>query len=218
METDQPDSHRFSRIYSYRLSHTSGVVTLAGLLAVAVGGYLFYQNSSSLDASSELQPKPVSSSPDTEGATSPSGAADAASKLGSQQVAADANAPAENPPNQGSQTPLPSLDSWRAGTQPQGLADDRAAPTNSDNATEPAAGLPENARSRPTSLPTNDIAYVQKARANIRAEPSVGAKLVGQADRGSKLTVVGRAGKWTEVERGATRGWVSANLLGPRSP
>jgi hypothetical protein len=218
METDQPDSHRFSRIYSYRLSHTSGVVTLAGLLAVAVGGYLFYQNSRGLNVNSELQPKPVSFSPGAEGTTAPSSPADAVSNSSSQQVAADANAPAENPPNQASQTPLPSLDSWRAGTQPQGLADDRTAPTNSDNATEPATRLPENARSTPAGLPTNDIAYVQKARANIRAEPNVGAKLVGQADRGSKLAVVGRAGKWTQVERGATRGWVSANLLGPRSP
>jgi hypothetical protein len=217
MEADQPDNHPHSRIYSYRLSRVSGLVALAGLLAVAVGGYLTYQSSGPLEVSSELPQNPTSPS-GTEGPTSPDSAADAAAKPSSQQVAADANAPAGNPPNQGSQAPLPSLDSWRAGTQPQGQSDDRAAPTNSDNATEPAAGFPENARSRPTSLPTNDIAYVQKARANIRAEPSVDAKLVGQADRGSKLNILRRAGKWTQVEHGATRGWVSANLLGPRLP
>ncbi len=218
METDQPNSHRLAHIYSHRLSRVSSLVVLAGLLAVAVGGYLYYQNGSGLDVSSELPQNPTSPSPSAEGTTASGSPADAVSNSSSQRVAADANAPAGNPPNQGSQTPLPSIDSWRAGTQPQGQADDPAAPTISGNATEPAAGFPENARSRPTSLPTNDIAYVQKARANIRSEPSVGAKLVGQADRGSKLNVVGRAGKWTQVERGATRGWVSGNLLGPRLP
>jgi uncharacterized protein YgiM (DUF1202 family) len=217
METDQPDNHP-SRVLGFTRSRVSGLVALAGLLAVTAGGYLTYQNSSSLDASSELQQNPVSPSPGAEGTTASSSPADAVSNSSSQRVAADANAPAGNLPNQGSQTPLPPIDSWRAGTLPQGQADDRAAPTSSGSATEPAAGFPENARSRPTSLPTNDIAYVQKARANIRSEPSVGAKLVGQAERGSKLNVVKRAGKWTQVESGATRGWVSGNLLGPRSP
>jgi Bacterial SH3 domain len=202
---------------SYRLSRTSSVVAVAGFLAFAVGGYLTYQSGGPLEASSELPLEPALPAPVTEGTTAPDSAAEAASTPGSQM--ADANAPAGILPNQGSRTQLPSIDRWRAGTQPRGQVDGRAALTNSDIiATEPAVGFPENARSRPTSLPTNEIGYVLKARANIRSKPSVDARLVGQADRGSKLTIVARDGKWTQVERGATRGWVSGNLLGPHLP
>jgi hypothetical protein len=216
METDKTD--KTDKTNSHRLSGVSGLVAAAGLFAVVVGGYLYYQSREGADVSSELQQEPISPAPGAEGSTSPGSQADAASNSSSQQAAADASTPAGNLPNQSSQTPPPSIEAWRAGTQPQGQADDPAAPTNSGNATEPAPAFPPNARSRPTSLPTNDIAYVQGARANIRSKPSVDAKLVGQADKGSKLNVVRRDGKWVQVERGATRGWVSGNLLGPRLP
>ncbi len=206
METDKTDG--------YRLTRVSGLAALAGLVAVVVGGYLYYQNSEGADVSAELQQP----SPATEASTSPRSQAEAASTSSSQQLAADAGVPIPPPPNQGSETPLPSIEAWRAGTQPPVQTDDRAVLANSDNATEPAAAFPQTARSRPTSLPTNDIAYVQKARANIRSKPSVDAKLVGQADKGSRLNVIRRDEKWVQVERGATRGWVSGNLLGPRSP
>jgi hypothetical protein len=234
MDTDQPDSHpgasvlelARSRVLGLAGSRVLGGVAAAALFAVAVGGYLIYQNSGPSEVSSELQQTPASLSPGTEGTaaqgaaaqgTAPGASADAASNWNSQPVAATTNAPTENPPNQGSQIPPPSINSWRAGIQ-QGPADGRPARTNGGNATEAAARPPTNAQSKPTSLPTNDSAYVQKSRANIRAEPSVDARLVGQVSKGDKLTVVSRAGKWTQVESGATRGWISGNLLGPRLP
>ena len=170
METEQPVGHRLSRV--------SGLVAATGLFAALVSGYLYYQNSGGADVSAELQKPP---SPGNTGATA--SPADAASSGSTQQVAADTGAPMPPAPNPGSETPLPSIEAWRAGTQPQGQADDHAALTDSGNATEPAAALPQNARSRQTSLPTNDFAYVQKSRANIRSKPSVDAKLVGQADK-----------------------------------
>jgi cytoskeletal protein RodZ len=210
MEADQPDNHRGSRV--------SGLVAAAALLAVAVGGYLYYQNGRGPDPSSEVQQTPPSPTPSTQGTTA-SSPADGAAKPSSQQVTAAASAPTEPAPNQGSsQAPAASADNKPAVAPEQDQADGRAAQINSDTSTKPAASAPENAQSKPTSLPTNDIAYVQKSRANIRSEPSVRGKLVGQAAKGTKLNVVSRAGRWVQVESGETKGWINGNLLGSHSP
>src|SRR3954453_10603104 len=150
------------KLKRYLLSRTSGLVALAGVLVFAVGGYLTYQSSGPVELSSELPQEPVLPAPVSEATTASDSAAETPPAGGSQQAAAEPNAPAGIPSHQGSRTPLTSIDRWRAGTQPRGQADGRAAPTNSYIATEPTAGFPENARSRPTSLPTNEIAYVQK--------------------------------------------------------
>jgi SH3 domain-containing protein len=83
---------------------------------------------------------------------------------------------------------------------------------------EAAASAPPNAQSKPASLVANDVAYVQKRRAIIRSEPSDRGSLAGRAYKGTKLSVVSRSGKWVQVERGETKGWVSAKLIGPRLP
>jgi hypothetical protein len=183
MEMEQADTHRLSRV--------SGLIALTGLLAVVVGGYLYYQNRGGTDVSAELQ-----NPPDTAG-TSASPAV-TASNANSPQ--GDAGAPTPPVANQGSQA--------------------AAAAANNASAIAPAppARAPVNAQSRPTSLSSNDFAYVQKSSANIRAEPRVRGKRVGQAPKGAKLNVLSRAGKWVQVDNGATKGWVSGNLLGPRSP
>jgi uncharacterized protein YgiM (DUF1202 family) len=85
--------------------------------------------------------------------------------------------------------------------------------TNSDNPTDSAAG-----QTKAASLPTSNIAYVQRPRANIRSAANPRGPLVGRAYKGTKLSVVSRNGKWVQVESGETKGWVSANLLGPRLP
>jgi cytoskeletal protein RodZ len=182
MEMEQPDNHRLSRV--------SGLIALTGLLAVVVGGYLYYQNSGGTDVSADLPNPPSSGTAST--SASPAVAASSAS---AQQ--ADAGAP--KPPS----------------ADQSGQAAANNAPAI---APEPPARAPVNAQSRPTSLSSNDFAYVQKSSANIRAEPRVRGKRVGQAPKGTKLTVLSRAGKWVQVDDGATKGWVSGNLLGPRSP
>ena len=115
-------------------------------------------------------------------------AAGAISNSPSQQRTAEAGAPAS--PNQASQAASP----------------------------EPAAGAPQDGQSKSASLPTNDVAYVQKRRANIRSEPSERGPLAGRAYKGTKLSVLSRSGKWVQVESAETKGWVSARLLGPRLP
>ena len=189
METDQTDNHHLSRV--------SALIAAAGLLAVVVGGYLYYQSSGDADVGAELQNPP---SPGAAGTSAPGTTADATTKPGTQQVAAGAGAPMPPPPIQGSQAAPPSTNN-AAATPP-----------------EPPARVPVNAQSKPSSLPTNDFAYVQKSSANLRAEPRVRAKRVGNAPKGTKLNIVRRTGKWVQVDDGTTKGWVSGNLLGPRSP
>jgi hypothetical protein len=183
MEMEQADTHRLSRV--------SGLIALTGLLAVVVGGYLYYQNRGGTDVSAELQNPPGAAGASASPAV-------AASSANAQQ--ADAGAPTPAPANQNS--------------QPAATAANNAPAT----LPEPPARAPVNAQSRPTSLSSSDFAYVQKSSANIRAEPRVRGKRVGQAPKGAKLTVLSRAGKWVQVDNGATKGWVSGNLLGPRSP
>ena len=214
METDRPDGHRGSRV--------PGFVAAAALLAVAVGGYLYYQSGGRPDVSAELQQKPPSPAPGTEATTAPGNPADNAAKPTSQGVAAAPNAPTGNPSDAGNQAPAvpannaPAVPPQQAQAPTQ--ADPPAAPTGSGNATAPAAATPQSEQTKPASLPTDDIAYVQRSRANIRAEPSAHGKRVGQLARGTKLNVLGRSGKWVQVESGETKGWISGRLLGPASP
>jgi hypothetical protein len=216
METDRPDGHRGSRV--------PGLVAVAALIAVAAGGYFYYQSGERPDVTSELQQKPASPAPGTAGTPTPAAPANSAAKPASQPAATAANAPTGNPPNQGSQTPAPSANNApavpprQAQTQVQAQAAPPAAPTSSGNAPAPAAAAPQSERTRPASLPTNDVTYVQRSRANIRSEPSARSKRVGQFAKGAKLNVLGRSGKWVQVESGETKGWISGRLLGPASP
>lgn len=185
MDMDRPDGQSRPRV--------ANVVAVAALLTIVVG-YFLYHNGGPADVSSE-SPKSASSAPGTEGGSAPGNAAGATSNSPSQQLAANAGAPAS--PNQASQAALPSVD---------------------NNRTEPAASAPQNGQSKPASLSANDIAYVQKRHANIRSEPRERGSLAGRAYKGTKLSVVSRSGKWVQVESGETKGWVSAKLIGPRLP
>ena len=179
MDMDKPDDQKRSRV--------AELVAVAALLAVG-GGYFLYQHGIPSDVSSELAQNSASSAPGPESGTAPGNAAGATSNSPSQQLAANAGAPA--PASQAGQAASPA----------------------------PAAGAQQNGQSKSASLPTTDIAYVQKRRANIRSEPSERGPLAGRAYKGTKLSVLNRSGKWVQVESGETKGWVSARLLGPRLP
>jgi uncharacterized protein YgiM (DUF1202 family) len=210
VETDIPERGR-----SYR---AAGFIALAALLVIAAGGYLYYQNSAGVNVSAQSPQQPGSPSPGTEGTTAPAGQPDGAAKPSSQQAASDPTGPTQPSSSERNPTPAPSTDNAPAIAPQQNPPDGRIARADRNNATKPAAGAAQNEQSKPTSLPTNDTAYVQKARATIRSEPNVRGQVVGLVDKGTKLTVVSRAGKWVQVEADKTKGWISGNLIGPRLP
>ena len=55
--------------------------------------------------------------------------------------------------------------------------------------------------------------FVQARRANIRSEPGRGGRVIGTATKGSKVKVVGRSGKWVEVETDAGQGWINGGFF-----
>jgi hypothetical protein len=78
----------------------ANIVAVGALVTIALG-FVIYQNSGSADVRSEL-PKSASSAPGTEGGSAPGNAAGATSNSPSQQLAANAGAPASA--NQAGQT------------------------------------------------------------------------------------------------------------------
>ncbi len=50
-------------------------------------------------------------------------------------------------------------------------------------------------------------------RANVRAEPSIEAKVVATIARGTSVVVLEQRGGWSKVQQGATTGFVRSNLL-----
>jgi SH3-like domain-containing protein len=69
----------------------------------------------------------------------------------------------------------------------------------------------------PAALPNAEMISVQRSGVNIRAAPRRTARVVGSVTKGSRLKVVSRSGKWVEVETDGRSGWISRNMLRPRS-
>jgi uncharacterized protein YgiM (DUF1202 family) len=69
----------------------------------------------------------------------------------------------------------------------------------------------------PAALPNPAMMSVRVAGMNLRSAPSRTARVVGTVAKGSQVKVIGRSGKWVEIETEARSGWVSANLLSPRA-
>jgi hypothetical protein len=194
--------------------HASGIVALIALLAVSAGGYLYYHNAERTDVSSAKQQTPAPRASDAKGTIAAASPPDPDSNPSSQRESAAAKALTEPPRNQGSLAPAAAT--VNAARPPQAQAEGVPAPSGS--AAQPAAGAPKNGESKSASLPTNDIAYVQNADANIRSEPSLRGTRVGKAAKGTKVNVLSRTGKWVQVESGETKGWISRKLLGDRLP
>jgi hypothetical protein len=70
---------------------------------------------------------------------------------------------------------------------------------------------------RAAALPSEDILFVQRARVNVRSEPSRKGRVVGTVERGGRVKVIGRSGNWVHVETNTGIGWISGSLLGPTS-
>ena len=60
--------------------------------------------------------------------------------------------------------------------------------------------------------------YVQSAKAKVYEEPSFEAPVRAVLDRGARLTVLERRGRWCLVERDEVHGWVPRILLGEHPP
>jgi uncharacterized protein YraI len=69
--------------------------------------------------------------------------------------------------------------------------------------------------SRPSSEPKPTLVLVTAHKLNCRASPSTEAQLVGVAERGETLTLVGQSGSWRRVQLRGAACWVSGDYLQP---
>lgn len=60
--------------------------------------------------------------------------------------------------------------------------------------------------------------YVQSLNANVRAEPSFGAKVIAKIEKGQKLTSISKEGSWIKVKIGGKEGYISSLLVSTQPP
>lgn len=60
--------------------------------------------------------------------------------------------------------------------------------------------------------------YVQSAKAKVMSSPSFRASVLGEASRGTKLTVIKKEGRWVKVKFYGKTGYVASLLVTPYPP
>ena len=60
--------------------------------------------------------------------------------------------------------------------------------------------------------------YVRSAQAELRAEPSFGAEVIGTLKRGLELEVAGEQGRWVQVRHQGGKGWLPRLLVSESRP
>jgi len=194
---------------------------IVGLLVLGAAGYFF----SARDVGKDTSPAPKSQQ-----AARPGGE-DVASRpvdnAGQPSASLHPTAPVSSavPATEAPSAPpvAPALSSGTSSPQP--TSQDSAAPTQAptdsvpvQSAIRPTPAPPSSMRDQPTSLPNDEIAFVQKQGVNIRSEPSVAGRIVGSASKGRQFKVTRRVGNWAQVEGDFGTGWISGRLLGPEKP
>ena len=188
---------------------------IAGVLVgTLVLGAVYYLYLGKEEASSERTSQPASTAE-----------APPSQPLGSEQRVPDRTAAQEAVPAAPPPTPSGSSEAQAppsAASEPrppvEGSAQAQNPPNANETATRPEPTAPDPMRDQSVSLPAPEVAFVQGTRVNIRSDPNARAQIVGHASKGEQLTVIRRAGRWVQVDTGRGQGWVSASLLGPRSP
>ena len=62
------------------------------------------------------------------------------------------------------------------------------------------------------------IYYVQSLHANIRSEPSFGAKVIAKAEKGQKLSSLSKQGNWIKIQIEGKEGYISSLLVSTQPP
>jgi hypothetical protein len=193
-------------------------VALVALLLLGGAGYLYSVRDVNKESGSAPQAPQASQDSRPAGEDVASRPADSAAPPSSAQQPAPAppaaaQAPAAAAPNS-SAVPGPQPARESPAVQTQGAAE--SAPT--ENAASPAPAPPADLREQPTSLPGEDVVFVQKPRVNIRSAPGVHGRVVGSASKGQQFKAVRRVGNWVQVEGDTGTGWISGRLLGAEKP
>jgi hypothetical protein len=88
-----------------------------------------------------------------------------------------------------------------------------------------ASAAPPHARGRnaadaviAAATPASGVRYVRRNNSDLRAKPSSSAPAIAKEARGAQVTLLGVAGKWSQVRVGDTTGWMRTSVLGETPP
>ncbi len=62
------------------------------------------------------------------------------------------------------------------------------------------------------------VYYVQNPNANIRSDPSFGAKVIAKVAKGQALTPIAKHGRWIKVKVDGKEGYISALMVSTQPP
>lgn len=68
------------------------------------------------------------------------------------------------------------------------------------------------------SVYAGSVYYVQSDNANIRAQPSFGAKVIGKVAKGQTLAFLSKNGNWIKVKIDSKEGYISSLLVADHAP
>lgn len=190
----QPEATFNAREHLPRRSRTMPIlIGIVVLLLIGTGVYLYADRDSDITGNNE--PKQTAENTPAPAAQPPTPSPSAQPPSGAQPPATPAPAAPERSaaqpaPNQIAQTPPPA---------------------------EPQPAQPQPMQQQSTNLPEDaNMMAVRVASANLRAAPSLRARVVVTTHKGDKMKVLSRSGKWVQVEADGRKGWINGKMLGPQ--
>jgi len=170
------------------------------VLVLVMAAVYFYAARRSGNEMASNQPSTVSENKPAEPARQPSDASPSASQAPS----------ALQPPSSRQQAgPTPPARQPEAAPAPIEPAQTPSPAASRSSQAEPSM------RQQSTNLNDSEEMSVRVGRANIRDEPSRGARVVATVTKGMKVKVLGHSGDWIHIEAAGRSGWMSAKLLNP---
>jgi cytoskeletal protein RodZ len=132
------------------------------------------------------------------------------------QATPSASVPAPTPPSPPQAQPSAQASAPAAPATPASKTQEsKSSPTPAEPA--PPAARPQSMSQEPAALPSADTKIIQATRANMRSAPRRTARVLGTVAKGAQVKVLGRSGRWVQIEADGRTGWVNAKLLGARA-
>lgn len=68
------------------------------------------------------------------------------------------------------------------------------------------------------AVPASGARYIHRGNTNLREGPADSSPTLKKEDRGTQVTLLAIAGKWSKIQDGTIIGWVKSSILGENPP